>query len=129
MEEKNDKIIEYMIEILYKLSNELSLHQKSCLIQDIINILLISQNYIWNKNNIIFIIIQSILKEHINFFQYFMASTIFGGPSYISKILNLLENNDLNYYVSEQSLIYPALSMFIFYSDKEVYKKYMPNND
>lgn len=52
-----------------------------------------------------------------------MASTIFGGPSYISKILNLLEDNDLNYYASEQSLIYPALSMFIFYSDKEVYKK------
>lgn len=46
MEEKNDKIIEYMIEILYKLSNELSLHPKSCLIQDIINILLISQNCI-----------------------------------------------------------------------------------
>ncbi|KAK8890749.1 hypothetical protein M9Y10_035534 [Tritrichomonas musculus] len=122
---KDQKTISLVIQIFILLSDSLPNEDLLFLIQDIIDILFIRQECFFDERVFLDLIGFSFSKAKTQFLPLFIANTLFnkiGDGKDIIDILKEMDNKEIKCEITEQLLIYSALSLYIFYPNKQIFR-------
>ncbi|KAK8841194.1 hypothetical protein M9Y10_027394 [Tritrichomonas musculus] len=128
--DKDDDLISQILSlfiVIYKTMNYEVKTPLYKLIQNVINSLYLDQGYIFQE--VIYTSLITLMNANnvVELLPLLCINAILGGPKYLALLLKNIDRK-LNYFISEQSTIYPALLLFAYVSDTYLYQELISMN-